>query len=682
MNHRRRPLRVFVASPGDVGEERVIAREILSQLPYDPLIDWKVAFEVVAWDQPRAGPPMLATMTPQAAISAGLPKPSTCDIVVVILWSRMGTPLPTEYRKPDGTPYRSGTEWEYLDAFAEAQRSGSPKLLVYRRTEPCPLDPQAPDYEERRSQLQQLQAFFAEFRNPDGSIRGGVNEYADPADFRRQFEGHLRTIVARELAVSGDGSRLEERPGASEQSEEPESSTTTAVFVGPTLRGPVRPELIIGWDDFVRTYGDGLPGEISFLAHAVRGFFDNGGGRAYVARIVGAGATLAAVQLGSTDGGDTLGFEATSLGTWGNRLGVRVRTGTRTGLRITVVDRSTAESQDVAAAKELEDWDNLGIDPTKPNFIAQVIDESSLASPWVRCVQVPTKFEPEAGDVTVWLTGGSDGAPPTADDYVGDRSAGSPESGLLSTEGFEDAVLLCVPDHVHESLSADDRRTLTQEMVTHCERLLHRSGHRFVLLSVDQGHADPKSIRPIVDSQAAALYAPWVWVQEFGRNSSTLVPVVGHVAGVFARSDLEQGVHHAPVRERLSGLSSDADGRSVEFAFGPAEVDTLSRLGVNAIGNDERGQGPCLLTAITTSTDEQSRSIATQRLLAFIGSSIERGTRWAKSELKGKALRDRLNRDITAFLESVWSSGALLGKTRKDLARPCGRSCCQGPCSP
>jgi hypothetical protein len=104
---------VFLASPGDVGEERAIAREILSQLPYDALVNWRVVFEVVAWDQPRSGPPLLATMTPQAAIAAGLPKPSECDVVVVILWSRMGTPLPDSYRKPDGTPYRSGTEWEY-----------------------------------------------------------------------------------------------------------------------------------------------------------------------------------------------------------------------------------------------------------------------------------------------------------------------------------------------------------------------------------------------------------------------------------------------------------------------------------------------------------------------------------------------------------------------------------------
>jgi hypothetical protein len=83
-----RRLRVFLASPGDVGEERALARQILSELPYDALVNWRVVFEVVAWDQPRSGPPLLATMTPQAAIEAGMPRPSECDVVGVILWRR------------------------------------------------------------------------------------------------------------------------------------------------------------------------------------------------------------------------------------------------------------------------------------------------------------------------------------------------------------------------------------------------------------------------------------------------------------------------------------------------------------------------------------------------------------------------------------------------------------------
>src|SRR6185369_18085734 len=95
----RRHLRIFLASPGDVAEERKLALSILEQLAYAPSLLGRITVETVAWDKKGAGAPILANMTPQEAISQGLPRPSECDIVVVIFWSRMGTPLPPQYTR-------------------------------------------------------------------------------------------------------------------------------------------------------------------------------------------------------------------------------------------------------------------------------------------------------------------------------------------------------------------------------------------------------------------------------------------------------------------------------------------------------------------------------------------------------------------------------------------------------
>ena len=84
------------------------------------------------------------SIEPKKAIKRGLPKPSECDLVVVILWSRMGTPLPTEYTKPDGTSYLSGTEWEYYEAIGAAGRAGRPAVWLYRRTQVPDLNLEAP----------------------------------------------------------------------------------------------------------------------------------------------------------------------------------------------------------------------------------------------------------------------------------------------------------------------------------------------------------------------------------------------------------------------------------------------------------------------------------------------------------------------------------------------------------
>jgi hypothetical protein len=40
---------------------------------------------------------MLAAMTLQGAIARGLPVPSDCDIVILVLWSRIRTPLAEEW---------------------------------------------------------------------------------------------------------------------------------------------------------------------------------------------------------------------------------------------------------------------------------------------------------------------------------------------------------------------------------------------------------------------------------------------------------------------------------------------------------------------------------------------------------------------------------------------------------
>ena len=193
-----RHLRVFLASPGDVADERALALGVLEQLQYDSLLRGRITIDIVAWDKPGAGTPMRVTLTPQEAINEGLPTPAQCDIVIVIFWSRMGTPLLADLKKPDGSGYLSGTEWVYLDALEATEKQGKPEVLVYRRTEKQILDSEDPQFEEKRQQWQLVQQFFQSFKNPDGSLRRGYNPYSTPEDFREQLNLHLRTLV-REL---------------------------------------------------------------------------------------------------------------------------------------------------------------------------------------------------------------------------------------------------------------------------------------------------------------------------------------------------------------------------------------------------------------------------------------------------------------------------------------------------
>src|SRR5258708_6654460 len=125
MPHAPAHFRVFLSSPGDVADERALARRALQNLENQPFIRNRASVQIVAWDNPEAGTPLFANLTPQEAINRQLPLPSECDIVVVVLWIRIGTPLPDSERRPDGTTYRSGTEWEYENAL----RTASPRFF-------------------------------------------------------------------------------------------------------------------------------------------------------------------------------------------------------------------------------------------------------------------------------------------------------------------------------------------------------------------------------------------------------------------------------------------------------------------------------------------------------------------------------------------------------------------------
>lgn len=205
MPSREVPLvRIFLSSPGDVAEERTLARQFIdSELPKFFHLREKVKFELVAWDDPAARIPMLATETPQDSVNIARPRPANCDIVIVILWSRMGTPLPNSVRKPNGEPYLSGTEWEYEDAVHSPWQQ-KPVLLVYRRTAEPLISLRDPKRKEKEEQFERVEAFFAEFRSADGSLKGGVNEYAAPSDFKTLLSQHLQQFVWQLLQPSGD----------------------------------------------------------------------------------------------------------------------------------------------------------------------------------------------------------------------------------------------------------------------------------------------------------------------------------------------------------------------------------------------------------------------------------------------------------------------------------------------
>lgn len=189
-------LRVFLSSPGDVVEERKLAREALEALEGSHLLRGKLRFEIVAWDDEHAAAPMDARETPQAAVNRYSGRPADCDLTLVILWGRIGTRLPPGLTRSNGTPYESGTAWEFEDALAADK-----PVYVYRRMEKPKIDLDDADFDKKRAQYVAVKAFFGGFENPDGSLRAGFASYAVPGDFAKILRQHLEAFVNERMGT-------------------------------------------------------------------------------------------------------------------------------------------------------------------------------------------------------------------------------------------------------------------------------------------------------------------------------------------------------------------------------------------------------------------------------------------------------------------------------------------------
>lgn len=146
-------------------------------------------------------------------------------------------------------------------------------------------------------------------------------------------------------------------------------STSTAGFLGETERGPTKPRLITGWLDYQRRFG-GYFGADKYLPYAVEGFFQNGGQRCYVGRIVKSG-DLAAINaqfyLKGADQTNALKAEANGEGLWGDRIYLFVAPGTDSGFKLNIY-----------YGKELvEQIDNISISESSPDYFGKKVNDTS-----------------------------------------------------------------------------------------------------------------------------------------------------------------------------------------------------------------------------------------------------------------------------------------------------------------
>lgn len=449
--------------------------------------------------------------------------------------------------------------------------------------------------------------------------------------------------------------------------------TSTAAFLGETERGPITPRLVSSYIEYKRWFGDVFGNRDRFMPYAASGFFENGGRRLFVCRIVGEQATSAVTEF------DNFRVAAVGAGEWGNRIFAKIDAGTTQSLR-----QGEAEKRPVGfrlrvaywakfpdgfqpydpfldanrlmlpRPSAIEDWDDLSVEATSPDFFEKRLTGNSSLVILARIDEATTDLPaPNAGTL---LENGADAPEILADDYVGEPVVGQREEpqGLyaLTLDPYREVAL------VHAPYFAPAQDLVSKAVVAHCERMRFR----FAVLDSDYTTLNVNAVDPrttVVESQYAAFYYPWIQVSDPQSGALKYVPPGGYTLGIYARTDVERGVFKAPANETVRGavkLRVDINDQAQE---------TLNPRGVNAIRSFP-GRGIRVWGARTLSSNGLWKYVSVRRLFIFLERSIYEGTQWVVFEPNDDRLWARVSDTLRLFLRNQWRNGALFGRTEKE----------------
>jgi len=234
-------------------------------------------------------------------------------------------------------------------------------------------------------------------------------------------------------------------------------------------------------------------------------------------------------------------------------------------------------------------------------------------------------------------------------------------------EDIADIDLVCVPDIVMEDFWGARELVfeLQRQVLEHCQRM----GDRFALLDtlpmVDGAHGTRTELsvsiqRAIEHWQElvptdGALYLPWLRVAPLPGSKQGVVPPCGHVAGIYARTDAQIGVHKAPANEIVEGALD------LETQLTHEDQSRLNEVGVNCIRSFP-GRGIRVWGARTLSGLPNWRYVNVRRLFLTLIRWIERNTYDLVFEPNGPLLWDRVRDRLGSYCYELFRRGALKGR--------------------
>ncbi|MBN1439675.1 MAG: phage tail sheath subtilisin-like domain-containing protein [Anaerolineales bacterium] len=242
------------------------------------------------------------------------------------------------------------------------------------------------------------------------------------------------------------------------------------------------------------------------------------------------------------------------------------------------------------------------------------------------------------------------------DDYIGaDSTVPENRTGLHALRNIEEISIVAIPGRTSMKIQ--------NALINHCEQ----ARYRFAVLDGPQPPKDTltdvQDLRQQFDTKYAAIYYPWLVIPDpyptnLAKVGNYTIPPSGHLLGIYARTDIERGVHKAPANEVVRGITG------LQRLINKEQQDILNPYPVNInVIRDFRpnNRGIRVYGGRVITSDSDWKYVNVRRLLIFIEASIERGLQWVVFEPNAEPLWARVRRSISNFLTLVWRNGALEG---------------------
>lgn len=297
----------------------------------------------------------------------------------------------------------------------------------------------------------------------------------------------------------------------------------------------------------------------------------------------------------------------------------------------------------------VETHTGLSMETDLPNYVVRVLNHTLTGSRFVQATDIGTagpvvdRPAPTAGFVP--LQGGADGTP-TAGHFIGDAAA---RTGFYAFDPFNVQLVCC------ERTDA----AIARAALDYCAR---RDDAMYVgavpKAYVGGGQAVAYGQALQAKKAYGALYGPWVTVADpigVGDDPRITIPPVGHVMGVYARTETARGIWKAPAGDEANLLGV----LDVETRLSDADhTDLVVNGGVNGV-RVQPGAGIVVDASRTLSTDPRWRYVNVRLLFNYVKSSLRDGLRWVRQEPNKDTLWDAVKHStVVPFLTGLWRQGA------------------------